>query len=119
VAFDGIGLDEIWSMTALLNEPSQAVMRRLGLTEVARFSHPRVPAGHPLQPHVTYHRPRPTAPALVRIAATAARKRQPRAGQLRNPPDQREKPAASSMRRPASARQRGLLPSGSMRTFNH
>jgi RimJ/RimL family protein N-acetyltransferase len=54
VAFDG-GLDEIWSMTAVLNEPSQAVMRRLGLTEVARFSHPRIPEGHPLQPHVTYH----------------------------------------------------------------
>jgi RimJ/RimL family protein N-acetyltransferase len=45
VAFDGAGLDEIWSMTAVLNEPSQAVMRRLGLTEVARFDHPRVPEG--------------------------------------------------------------------------
>jgi hypothetical protein len=59
VAFDGIGgLNEICSMTAVLNEPSQAVMRRLGLTEVARFSHPGVPAGHPVQPHVTYHRSR-------------------------------------------------------------
>jgi RimJ/RimL family protein N-acetyltransferase len=62
VAFDGVGLDEIWSMTAVLNEPSQAVMRRLGLTEVARFDHPRISAGHPLQPHVTYHRPRSPAP---------------------------------------------------------
>jgi RimJ/RimL family protein N-acetyltransferase len=61
VAFDGAGLSEIWSMTAVLNEPSQAVMRRLGLTEAARFSHPRVPAGHPLQPHVTYHGARPRA----------------------------------------------------------
>jgi RimJ/RimL family protein N-acetyltransferase len=61
VAFDGVGLDELWSMTAVLNEPSQAVMRRLGMTEVARFEHPRVPPGHPLRPHVTYHlaRPRP------------------------------------------------------------
>ena len=59
VAFDGAGLNEIWSMTAVLNEPSQAVMRRLGLTEVARFDHPRVPDGHPLQPHVTYHLARP------------------------------------------------------------
>jgi RimJ/RimL family protein N-acetyltransferase len=57
VAFDGVGLPEIWSMTAVLNEPSQAVMRRLGLTEAARFDHPGVPAGHPLQPHVMYHRP--------------------------------------------------------------
>jgi RimJ/RimL family protein N-acetyltransferase len=55
VAFGGAGLDEIWSMTAVLNEPSQAVMRRLGLTEVGRFNHPRIPDGHPLKPHVTYH----------------------------------------------------------------
>ncbi len=55
VAFDGVGLAEIWSMTAVLNEPSQAVMRRIGLHEVARFSHPRIPGGHPLQPHVMYH----------------------------------------------------------------
>jgi RimJ/RimL family protein N-acetyltransferase len=55
VAFGGVGLTDIWSMTAVLNEPSQAVMRRLGLTEVARFDHPRIPAGHPLRPHVTYH----------------------------------------------------------------
>jgi RimJ/RimL family protein N-acetyltransferase len=61
VAFDGAGMPEIWSMTAILNEPSQAVMRRLGLTEVARFDHPNVPAGHPIQPHVTYHLARPAA----------------------------------------------------------
>ena len=61
VAFDGAGLPEIWSMTAVLNEPSQAVMRRLGMTEVARFDHPRVPDGHPVQPHVTYHLARPQA----------------------------------------------------------
>ena len=36
-------------------EPSLAVMRRLGLTEAGRFDHPRIPEGHPLQPHVTYH----------------------------------------------------------------
>ncbi len=52
VAFEGAGLDEIWSMTAVLNEPSQAVMRRLGLTEAARFEHPNVPAGHRVRPHV-------------------------------------------------------------------
>jgi RimJ/RimL family protein N-acetyltransferase len=59
VAFGGVGLPEIWSMTAVLNEPSQAVMRRLGLTEVDRFDHPRVPDGSPLKPHVTYHLARP------------------------------------------------------------
>jgi RimJ/RimL family protein N-acetyltransferase len=59
VAFDGAGLAELWSMTAVLNEPSQAVMRRIGMTEVARFDHPRVPEGHPVRPHVTYRLPRP------------------------------------------------------------
>ncbi len=59
VAFDGVGLPEIWSMTAVLNEPSQAVMRRIGLTETARFDHPRIPSGHPLAPHVAYHLARP------------------------------------------------------------
>jgi RimJ/RimL family protein N-acetyltransferase len=55
VAFDGLGLAEVWSMTAVLNQPSQAVMRRLGMTEAATFDHPAVPDGHPLQPHVAYH----------------------------------------------------------------
>ena len=55
VAFTGVGLTEIWSMTAVLNEPSQAVMRRLGMQEVARFEHPRLLEGHLLRPHVTYH----------------------------------------------------------------
>ena len=59
VAFDGAGLPEVWSMTAILNEPSQAVMRRIGLTEVARFEHPRVPEDSPLRPHVLYHLARP------------------------------------------------------------
>ncbi|HEV2378024.1 MAG TPA: GNAT family N-acetyltransferase [Streptosporangiaceae bacterium] len=61
VAFEGLGLAEVWSMTAVLNEPSQAVMRRIGMTEVARFEHPRVPLGHPVRPHVTYHLARPSA----------------------------------------------------------
>jgi RimJ/RimL family protein N-acetyltransferase len=60
VAF-GSGLPELWSMTAVLNEPSQAVMRRICMTEVARFDHPQIPAGHPLRRHVTYHLARPGA----------------------------------------------------------
>jgi RimJ/RimL family protein N-acetyltransferase len=61
VAFDGAGLAEIWSMTAVLNTPSQAVMRRIGLSEVARFEHPRVPDGSPLKPHVMCYRANPAA----------------------------------------------------------
>jgi RimJ/RimL family protein N-acetyltransferase len=58
VAFNGVGLAEIFSMTAVLNEPSQAVMRRLGLTEYARFEHPRIPLGNQLRPHVAYRKAR-------------------------------------------------------------
>ena len=46
-------------MTAVLNEPSQAVMRRLGMSVHGHFDHPRVPAGHPVQPHVVYYLARP------------------------------------------------------------
>jgi RimJ/RimL family protein N-acetyltransferase len=55
VAFSGVGLPELWSMTAVSNEPSQAVMRRLGMTRHAFFDHPRLPAGHPIRPQVVYH----------------------------------------------------------------
>ncbi len=55
VAFGGAGLTELWSMTAVLNTPSQAVMRRIGMTEAVRFDHPGVPAGSPLRPHVMFH----------------------------------------------------------------
>jgi RimJ/RimL family protein N-acetyltransferase len=61
VAFDGLGLPEIWSMTAVLNTPSQAVMRRIGLSELARFEHPRVPDGSPVKPHVMYYLANPAA----------------------------------------------------------
>jgi RimJ/RimL family protein N-acetyltransferase len=54
VAFNGVGLTELWSMTAVLNEPSQAVMRRLGMTRYAYFDHPRIEPGHPIRPHVVY-----------------------------------------------------------------
>jgi len=55
VGFDALGLAEIWSMTSVLNKPSQAVMGRIGMAEAARFEHPRVPDGSPLKPHVTYY----------------------------------------------------------------
>ena len=49
VAFHGAALPEPWSMTAVLSTPSQAVMRRIGMTESVRFEHPGVPAGSPLR----------------------------------------------------------------------
>jgi RimJ/RimL family protein N-acetyltransferase len=54
VGFAGAGLDEIWSMTAVLNLPSQAVMRRIGMRWHSTFEHPAVPVGHPVRPHVVF-----------------------------------------------------------------
>jgi len=54
-AFGGIGLPGLWSFTAVRNVPSQAVMRRIGMTEVGRFDHPRVAEGSPLRPHLLFH----------------------------------------------------------------
>ena len=54
VAFEEAGLAEVWSMTAVLNERSQAVMRRLGMAPHAYFEHPTLPPEHPLRPHVAY-----------------------------------------------------------------
>lgn len=60
VAFDEVALPRLWSMTDVDNAPSQAVMRRLGMTPRAWFEH-TVHPGHPTRPHVGYvlERPRP------------------------------------------------------------
>ena len=54
-AFDGLGCEQIVSFTAPVNEPSQRVMHRLGMTRDPGddFDHPRVPDG-PLRRHVLY-----------------------------------------------------------------
>lgn len=55
LALGELGLDELWSMTAVLNRPSRAVMRRLGMDHHATFEHPALPPGHRLRPHVVHH----------------------------------------------------------------
>lgn len=54
--FTALGLPEIVSFTAVVNAPSIAVMRRLGMhTDPAEdFDHPNVPEGHPVRRHVLY-----------------------------------------------------------------
>ncbi|VXC79713.1 putative enzyme [Pseudomonas sp. 8Z] len=56
VAFELLGLDEVVSFTVAANLPSQAVMRRIGMRrdEGGDFLHPKLPSGHPLQPHLLY-----------------------------------------------------------------
>ncbi len=55
VGFERLGLQEIVSFTALLNLPSQAVMRRIGMVNSNEdFDHPAVPEGSPLRRHCLY-----------------------------------------------------------------
>jgi RimJ/RimL family protein N-acetyltransferase len=48
------GLPRIWSMTSVINIPSQKVMLRIGMRKHATFDHPRVEAASPLRPHVVF-----------------------------------------------------------------
>ncbi|MGH3074730.1 MAG: GNAT family N-acetyltransferase [Gaiellales bacterium] len=55
-SFDDAGLAEIVSFTAVANEPSRAVMRRIGMTHdpADDFDHPALPPGHRVERHVLY-----------------------------------------------------------------
>ncbi|WP_027467913.1 GNAT family N-acetyltransferase [Deefgea rivuli] len=53
--FTQLNLAEIVSFTSIHNQPSQAVMRRLGmLQETENFQHPKVLLGHELREHCLY-----------------------------------------------------------------
>ena len=52
-----LGLPRVWSMTASVNAPSIAVMRRIGMTWHSTFDHPGLPEGHVLRPHLDYVAP--------------------------------------------------------------
>ena len=56
VAFDDLELPEVVSFTAVPNERSQAVMRRLGMTHdpAEDFDHPVLAEDSPLRRHVLY-----------------------------------------------------------------
>lgn len=54
--FETLDKPEIVSFTTVTNEPSQAVMRRIGMVRdpAGDFDHPLVPASSPIRPHVLY-----------------------------------------------------------------
>ena len=49
-----LGLDRIVSFTSTSNLRSEAVMRRLDMHLVTTFTHPGLPKGHRLAPHLLY-----------------------------------------------------------------
>ena len=60
-AWDVVELDEVVAFTTVGNERSRAVMARIGMHHdpASDFDHPKLPAGHPLRPHVLYRIARP------------------------------------------------------------
>jgi RimJ/RimL family protein N-acetyltransferase len=55
-AFETLRLEELISMTAVINVRSQAVMDRLGMVRdpASDFAHPRLPPDHPVSASITY-----------------------------------------------------------------
>lgn len=54
-AFNELALDEVVAFTAVINERSQRVMERIGMTnEQENFYHPALSSNHPLAEHVLY-----------------------------------------------------------------
>jgi RimJ/RimL family protein N-acetyltransferase len=55
-SFDTLNLDSLVTFTVANNTRSRRVMEKLGMTHnpVDNFDHPKLPAGHPLRPHVLY-----------------------------------------------------------------
>ena len=54
-AFETLGLDEVVSFTTVTNLRSQAVMKKIGMSNSGEnFMHPDIPITHPLCEHVLY-----------------------------------------------------------------
>lgn len=53
-AFGVLGLDEVVSFTATLNQPSETVMQRIGMKKAGEFDHPKLEEDSPLRRHVLY-----------------------------------------------------------------
>jgi RimJ/RimL family protein N-acetyltransferase len=52
--FQEIGLETIYSFTAVLNTRSERVMQKIGMQRAGEFDHPALGQGHALKRHVLY-----------------------------------------------------------------
>jgi RimJ/RimL family protein N-acetyltransferase len=54
VGFEILGLPEIVSFTAVINQRSRSVMERLAMKYLYDFDHPKLPLDSPLRQHCLY-----------------------------------------------------------------
>ena len=52
--FNELNFNRVYSFTAVINKPSENVMKKIGLKKIGEFSHPRVEEDSFLKPHVLY-----------------------------------------------------------------
>ncbi|MCL4154756.1 UNVERIFIED_CONTAM: hypothetical protein GTU68_009560 [Idotea baltica] len=52
--FSNLGFNEVYSFTATINPPSENVMKKLRMTKVGEFDHPKLAMDSPLLRHVLY-----------------------------------------------------------------
>ena len=62
-AFTTLKLSEVVAIAAAANTPSRRVMEKIGMARQPHldFEHPKIPANHPLRPHVLYSLRNPIA----------------------------------------------------------
>ncbi|MBG9794919.1 GNAT family acetyltransferase [Paenibacillus dendritiformis] len=53
--FHELGFRDVYSFTAKINKSSQNVMKKIGMSFIQSFNHPKVEAGSPLKEHVLFH----------------------------------------------------------------
>jgi len=53
--FSQLNLTDVYSFTANINTPSQNVMKKIGMSYVKSFNHPKLDISSPLCEHVLYH----------------------------------------------------------------
>ncbi|WP_038703957.1 GNAT family N-acetyltransferase [Planococcus sp. PAMC 21323] len=58
-AFDTLNMKHVYSFTASINKPSEAVMKRIGMNKVGEFDHAKLKKNSPLERHVLYKIDRP------------------------------------------------------------
>ncbi|ALS78656.1 GNAT family N-acetyltransferase [Planococcus kocurii] len=53
-AFDVLHMTAVYSFTATINVPSETVMKKIGMSKIGEFQHPKLACDSPLKTHVLY-----------------------------------------------------------------
>ena len=57
-AFNALGIEELISITAVVNKKSEHIMEKIGMEFIGEFDHPKLEKGHKLERHIVYRKNR-------------------------------------------------------------